>query len=82
MAAHLDAPVTYLAPNQVPVSGGTAQDTGEYVSGMTVRRTTGTVTTTSVVVGERLGGLTPGVATSFHALVLPALRDRVELVAE
>lgn len=81
VAAHLDAPVTYLAADRVPVAGGAHQDTGEYVAGLVVRGG-GTVAATSVVVGERLGGLVPGVAASFHTLLLPALRDRIELVAE
>lgn len=78
VAAHLDAPIVYLAPDHVPGGSGGEHDTTEYVAGLEVRGAD-RVTATSVVVGARLGGLQPHVSSTFHALVLPALRDRMEV---
>lgn len=78
VAAHLDAPVLYLHPDHVPGGAGGEHDTTEYVAGLEVRGAD-RVTATSVVVGARLGGLQSHVPQTFHALVLPALRDRMEV---
>ena len=75
-------PVGDVVDHALPPAGEAgAYDTAEYVAGLEVRGS-GTVRATSVVVGARLGGVGTGVTRQFHALLLPALRDRIQLVTE